>query len=391
MKIVDVCAFYTPLGGGVRTYINSKLAIGAAMGHEIVVIAPGTDDSVEQCEGGGRIINIETPPLVFDHRYHYFDDPASVHRILDAEKPDFVEGSSPWRTSTIVADWQGSAPRALFMHADPLAVYAYRWFGRVQSRETIDRNFGMFWRHLRRLGQRYDSIICANPSYSNRLSAGGVANVKTVPMGVDPSVFSPSLRDETLRAELLARCSLPPSATLLLGVGRLSSEKRWPMIVDACLTASHTRPLGLVIVGDGRDREAIVRHIGGNPHIHLLAPVGNRALLATVMASADALVHGSSAETFGLVVAEAAASGLPLIVPDEGAAAALATPETGENYAAGDTASFTAAIHRLLNRDPAVLRAAAIKAAASAPTIDSHFEGLFAHYTQLTQGSRRAA
>jgi alpha-1,6-mannosyltransferase len=199
------------------------------------------------------------------------------------------------------------------------------------------------------------------------------------------------LRDETLRAELLARCALPPEATLLLGVGRLFAEKRWPMIVDACLSASHTRPLGLVIIGDGRDRDKIVRHIGGNPHIHLLAPIADRTLLATVMASADALVHGSSAETFGLVVAEAAASGLPLIVPDEGGAAFLATPETGEHYVAGDTASFTDAIHRLLDRDPAVLRAAAVKSAASAPTIDSHFEALFGHYSQLTEGSRRVA
>jgi alpha-1,6-mannosyltransferase len=391
MKIVDVCAFYTPHGGGVRTYINRKLAIGASMGHEIVVIAPGADDSIEYREGGGRVINIPAPHLIVDRRYRYFDNAAAVHRILDAERPDFVEGSSPWRTSTIVADWRGDAPRALFMHADPLAVYAYRWFDRVQSRETIDRNFAMFWRHLRRLGQRYDSIICANPSFTDRLTEGGVANVVTIPMGVDPGVFSPSLRDGELRAELLARCALPPTAGLLIGVGRLFAEKRWPMIVDAFLSASHSRPLGLVIVGDGRDRDRIVRHIGGNPHIHLLAPIADRNLLATVMASADALIHGSSAETFGLVVAEAAASGLPLIVPDEGGAAYLATSETGEHYGAGDPASLADAVHRLFDRDQVALRAATAKAAAQALTIDSHFEALFAHYSALSSGRRRAA
>ncbi|MFM9853944.1 MAG: glycosyltransferase [Sphingomonadaceae bacterium] len=391
MKIVDVCAFYAPQGGGVRTYINRKLAIGAAMGHEIVVIAPGTDDSVEVREGGGRIIYTASPPLIFDRRYRYFDNPAAVHRILDAEKPDFVEGSSPWRTSTIVAEWNGSAPRALFMHADPLAIYAYRWFDRVHSRETIDRNFAMFWRHLRRLGQRYDSIICANPSFTGRLTEGGVANVETIPMGVDPGIFSPSLRDEAVRAELLARCALPPEATLLLGVGRMMAEKRWPMIVDACLAASHHRSLGLVIVGDGRDRDKIVRHIGGNPHIHLLAPIRDRALLAKVMASADALVHGSSSETYGLVVAEAAASGLPLIVPDEGGAAFLVSAETGEQYAAGDPVALCDAINRLLDRDRSALSTAAARAATDVMTIDSHFETLFAHYTSISHGQKRAA
>ena len=54
MKIADVCAFYTPHGGGVKTYIDRKLAIGAAMGHEIVVIAPGSHDRVERRAGGKR-------------------------------------------------------------------------------------------------------------------------------------------------------------------------------------------------------------------------------------------------------------------------------------------------------------------------------------------------
>jgi len=41
MKIVDVCAFYTPHGGGVRTYAEQKLRIGAQSGHDITILAPG--------------------------------------------------------------------------------------------------------------------------------------------------------------------------------------------------------------------------------------------------------------------------------------------------------------------------------------------------------------
>ena len=56
MKIVDVCAFYAPNGGGVRTYIDRKLQVGEAMGHEIVVIAPGGRNHVE--ERGPRAKNM---------------------------------------------------------------------------------------------------------------------------------------------------------------------------------------------------------------------------------------------------------------------------------------------------------------------------------------------
>jgi len=391
MKIVDVCAFYTPHGGGVKTYVDRKLAIGAAMGHEIVVIAPGSHDHVEQRTGGGTIVYIASPQLLVDRRYRYFDDAMAVHARLDAERPDLIEASSPWRTATIVADWQGSAPRTLIMHADPLAAYAYRWFARFGSRETIDRSFDLFWRHLRRLGARFDGVVCANRHLSARLRAGGVAGVETIPMGVDPGVFSPAHRDSGLRRDLLARCALPENASLLIGVGRHSGEKRWPLVIDACLAASQHRPVGLILVGDGRDRSRLVRQIGDNPHIHLLAPIADRVLLAKVLASADALVHGCEAETFGLVAAEAAASGLPLIVPDEGGAADFVRDDNGVLYRAGDAAAAARAITELLSRNREQVTAAAARRAHSVPLIDDHFAALFTRYRAFVAPARRAA
>jgi alpha-1,6-mannosyltransferase len=391
MKIVDVCAFYTPHGGGVKTYIERKLKIGAALGQEIVVVAPGAEDKIEFRPEGGRVIHVASPQLIVDRRYRYFDDTAAVHRILDAEQPDIVEASSPWRTANIVADWKGSARRTLIMHADPLAAYAYRWFGKIGSRQTIDRGFDLFWQHLRRLGARFDTVVSANSSLTARLLEGGVRGVTTIPMGVDPGIFSPRHRDEILRTTLLARCGLADSATLMLGVGRHSPEKRWPMVIDACLAVSHKRPIGLILIGDGRERSKIVRHIGGNPHVHLLAPLADRELLARVLASSDILIHGCEAETFGLVAAEAAASGLPLIVPDEGGASDMLTPETGEVYASADTSSAIDAIDRLLLRDRVSLRAATEARAFGVGTIDAHFEALFDEYAWLRSGRLRAA
>ncbi len=391
MKIVDVCAFYAPQGGGVKTYIERKLKIGAAMGQEIIIIAPGARDYTETRAEGGRIIYVASPKLPVDRRYRYFDGAEAVHRVLDAERPDLVEASSPWRTAGIVADWQGPAPRTLIMHADPLAAYAYRWFGKVGSREAIDQGFEFFWRYLRRLGSKFDQVISANENLSSRLREGGVQGVTTIPMGVDPGIFSPTLRNPAIRRDLLARCGLGEDATLLLGVGRHSAEKRWPMIVDACIMAGHSRPMGLVLLGDGRGRDKLVRHIGGNPHIHLLAPISERALLAEVMASADTLIHGCEAETFGLVAAEAAASGLPLIVPNEGGASDMVTPETGETYEAGNTNAAAEAILRLAARDRTALLAAAQRNAINVRTIDQHFEALFKSYYGLTREQRRAA
>ncbi|MBO9376346.1 glycosyltransferase [Sphingomonas histidinilytica] len=391
MKIVDVSAFYAPEGGGVKTYVEQKIRALAARGHELVVVAPSDRDAIEPRGPGCRIVHLASPTMPLDRRYRYFAEAGPVHAVLDAERPDFVEASSPWRTASIVAGWQGAAPRALVMHADPLAAYAYRWFGPIAERATIDRHFQWFWNHLRRNARRFDRVICANHGFAARLSAGGVAHVATVPLGIDAGIFSPVHRDEALRADLLARCGLGPDARLLLGIGRHSPEKRWPMVIDACQRASLKRPIGLVLVGGGRDSARIRRHIGGNPHVHLLAPVRDRMLLARLMASADALIHGCEAETYGLAAAEAAASGLPLIVPAEGGAADLLLAGQGERYRPASSRSAAAAIDRLFARDIVGLHAATRAAAGRIATIDDHFDRLIADYTGLSTTARIVA
>lgn len=377
MRIVDVCAFYTPQGGGVRTYIEQKLAIGPQLGHEIVILAPGKDHSVREFGKNARIVTIPSPRFPLDRKYRYFADEAALHRKLDELAPDLVEVSSPWRSPSMVQRWQGAARRILFMHADPLSAYAYRWFQPLFARTTIDRQFARFWEHLRALGRHFDLTVCANLDLTRRLTEGGVANVVTHAMGVEADVFSPARRDPRLRADLLAQCALPESAHLLVGAGRLAPEKRWPMVVEAVSAASHHAPIGLVLLGEGRERWAVRKAIAGSPHVRLFEPVRHRETFAAILASADALIHGCEAETFCMVAAEARASGTPVIVPDQGGAADHARGSAGETFQASDAASAAQAILRQLD----VSRGA--RPAVPTRTNQQHFAELFSHYAAL--------
>lgn len=384
MRIVDVCAFYTPAGGGVRTYVERKLKAAPAAGHEIIILAPGQENRVEERGPGARIEWLECPRFPLDRRYGYFADQDQVHAALDRLGPDVIEASSPWRSASMVADWKGDARRVLVMHADPLSAYAYRWFGKVAQRETIDRGFGWFWRHLQRLDQVYDTVISASPSFSERLRQGGLVNVVTNPMGVDPGIFDPALRDRALRGRLLERCGLPPSANLLIGVGRHAAEKRWPMVIDAVISAANDRPVGLLLIGEGRDSAKLLRQIGDNPHIRLLSPIRDRIALARTIASADALIHGCEAETFCMVAAEARASGLPLIAPDRGGAFDQARASGGITYRSGSSADAAQAIRRFIDRPPA-------RPQGPVRTMDEHFADLFALYAWIQPPVVRAA
>lgn len=382
MRIADVCAFYTPAGGGVRTYVDAKLRAGARFGHEVIVVAPGDRHEVVRCGPGAFLVTIPSPRLPVDSRYRYFDDEAALHAVLDAWQPDHVEASSPWSSATMVGRWQGRASRSLVMHSDPLAAYAYRWLGGFVSTDRIDRMFGWFWSHLRGLGRMFDMVVCANSQLAGRLREGGVANSETVPMGVEPGYFSPSLRSAVMREEALHALGLDANASLLIGIGRFSAEKRWEMVLRAAGEAAKRREIGLLLVGDGPKRPKLELLAEGLDGVAILPRMVDRGELAQLLASADALVHGCEAETFCMVAAEARASGIPLIVPDRGAALDQLVPGAGMTYRAASEASLERAIRGFINRGPELQRAAAVRAS-KVRTMDEHFAELFARYETL--------
>ena len=389
MKIVDVCAFYSPQGGGVKTYIRQKLAIGPSLGHEIVIIVPGSAHSVEEFGPSARIVTIPGKKFPLDGRYHYFDDADEVHSALTRERPDYIEASSPWSSASIVADWPGAAPRSLIMHADPLSAYAYRWFGKIFARSTIDQQFDWFWRHLRRLDSRYDHVICAGDSLSDRLRAGGLKRISTVPMGIEHNVFSSSLRQDELRKAMLARCSLGPDATLLIAVGRHAAEKRWPLVIGAATAAGAQRAIGLIQIGSGGETSRLEREARANPHIQFLKTTDDRKMLAAMLASADALIHGCEAETFCMVAAEARACGLPIITPDQGGAADQVKAGAGLTYVSGDSLSATKAIIHFVDNSAELASQARAKSG-NVQSMENHFRNLFELYEAGLEKSHAA-
>ena len=382
MRIADVSAFYTPAGGGVRTYVEAKLKAAARFGHEMVMIVPGPVNEMTRRGPGAYLVSVASPPMPLDRRYRYFDDERALHAVLDAWQPDHVEASSPWSSATMVGRWQGNASRSLMMHADPLAAHAYRWLGGLASTARIDTWFGWFWRHLRGLGQMFDTVVCANAQFAGRLLEGGVANVETIRMGVEGGVFAPSLRSAALRSAALRSLGLDETATLLIGVGRFSAEKRWPMVLRAVAAAGRSHPLGILLVGEGRQRARLELLAGRLASCTIWPRIEDRNELACLMASADALVHGCEAETFCLVAAEARASGIPIIVPDRGAALDQLAGGGGTSYRAGSEQDLTQAIGAFIERGPQLQRAAATRSS-RVRTMDEHFAALFARYEQL--------
>ncbi|MBX3593746.1 glycosyltransferase [Sphingomonas sp.] len=383
MRIVDVNEYYSPTGGGVRTYLDRKMRIMAELGHELIVIAPFDEDRIEDRPDGGRIFWVKSPPLVVDRNYWLFNNPGAVTRLLDELDPDVVETSSPWRPAWFIGAWQGRALKVFFAHNDNIGAYPQRWLAPFASAERIERMFGWYTRYMNRFLERYDAFVTNGPALAKRYRRRGTHVDAAMPLGIDTARFSPDLRDEGLRASMLAQLDLPPEGHLLIGLGRHHREKRWPVVIDAVEKAGADMPVGLMLLGDGMQRAQLERQIAGNRHIRLYRPVYDRERFTRILASADALIHGSDQEPFGLVASEALASGLPLIVPNDGGCAEVADPLFAETYQGGDSRSAAAAIRRLFAREPAILRAAARHAAGQVLSDHDHAAALVDLYSEM--------
>lgn len=388
MRLVDVSEFFSDFGGGVRTYAHQKLEAAARAGIEATIIAPGPADRRER-RHGGEIFWVRSPVLPFDHRYHLFANLRPIHALLDELRPDLVEGSSTWRGGWAAATWKGAAARALFLHQDPVAVYPQSLMSPAISAERVDRLFIWFWRYMRRLSARFDVTVAPSDFFARRLARFGVANPFSCPLGVDKGAFSYALRDGETRRKMLADCGVSdPNATLFLAVGRHHPEKRLPLLIDAHRRFSAGAPCALYVIGDGPMWRSVRRKAAAVPGVFIAGPEHDRAALARKLASSDIFLHGGAAETFGLVVAEALAAGLPIVAPDAGGAVDLCHPAYAESYKSGCAADILAAMRRIAARDRDALSLAARAGGRRIRTPAEHFDALFARYELIAKEER---
>lgn len=385
MRLVDISEFFSDFGGGVKTYVHQKLEACAAAGCEATIIAPGPADRRER-RLGGEIIWVASPTLPFDHRYHIFSRTKPVHDLLDEIRPDIVEGSSTWKGGWMAGSWAGNphAVRALFLHQDPVAVYPHSLLSPALREAHVDKLFGWFWWYLKRLSENFDTTVVAGNFFARRLAQFGVHEPFVAPLGIDKAQFSHTLADEGTRRAMLAECGIDdPEARLFITVSRHHPEKRLGMLINAFAEVSSETPMGLLIIGDGPAWRWVHKRAGQHVGVRIAGQISDRAEIARRIASADYMVHGGAAETFGLVVAEAISSGVPFVGPDLGGAADLAHPTYAETYRAGDPRACAAAMRRIMARDRDELSLAARAGARRVGSPTDHFGVLLGHYAEL--------
>jgi alpha-1,6-mannosyltransferase len=380
MRVLDLAEFYSERGGGVRSYLDRMLQHAGALGHELVVIAPGPRDEETRVGEGGRIVRYRAPAMPYDPSYHAPIAFSRMRALVHEFAPDVLQISSPF-----IPLWVGASLevplRTYVHHSDPIGCYLAPLAAKYAAARPLE---AAAWRYLAAVSARADATIVSGDWLRDELSRHGCVRVQTVEFGIDHTQFSPARRDEAFRRELMGPLANDADARLVLVAGRLAADKRQRLVFDALEIAARQRPIAAVLLGDGPERERLEAQGRKLPSFRSLRFTRDREEYARLLASVDVLGHGSLCETFGFLLAECLASGTPLVAPDRGGAADLANGAFAERYPAfGGPEVVASALGRVFARPRAELSNQAAERAARIPSTREHFASLFAAYASL--------
>lgn len=264
-------AWFPQVNGVVRT-LAATVAELDRRGYEVELITPERFTTVPM--PGYSSIRLALAP-----RYN-------ARKLLDAFAPDVVhiptEGPIGWSARS----WcqARGVPFTSAFHT------RFPDYAALRTGISAER----FWPIMRRFHAPSQAVLVATRSLADELATRGIAHTRPWSRGIDRWIFRP---DGPVH-EALAKLPRP----ILLNVGRIAPEKN--------LTAFLTAPVAgsKVIVGDGPGMAELARRF---PEAHFVGAMAGEEL-ASAYRTADCFVFPSLTDTFGLVMIEALACGVPV-------------------------------------------------------------------------------
>jgi len=342
MRIGIVTETYPPEINGVALTVHHLAAGLAARGHSIDLIRPRQPESHADERG---IDAFEVPGIGLP-RYPGLRLGLPAGRRLRQrwlqQRPDAIyvatEGPLGW-----------SAMRAAGQLGIPLSSGFHTRFDHYAGHYGVRLLTPLVRAYLRRFHRRAMATLVPTSTLAQELHAMGIANACLLRRAVDTKLFHPDRRDAALRASWGIDALTP----VVLYVGRIAPEKNLQLAVQAFRAIQQQAPQARYVwVGEGPARAALQ---AANPDF-IFAGAQRGEALARHYASADLFPFPSLSETFGNVVIEAMAAGLPVVAFAQGAALEhLADGINGYAIEPGDAAAFVQAAVTLAG-NPALIR-----------------------------------
>lgn len=300
MRIALVTETFLPKVDGIVNTLCHLLEHLARRGHTSLLLAPNGGPAQY---AAAQVIGFPTVPFPLYPELRLVTHIPAAMAHLRRFRPDIVHVINPvwlgvaglWRARSL------GLPSVASYHTD-VPGFAARW-GLHVAVEPLRR-------YLRWIHNQADLNLCPSRATQRDLEAHGFERVKVWSRGVNAERFHPRQRSAAWRDTLTGG---HPDAPLLLFAGRLAPEKRIDWLRAALDAIPQAR---LAIVGDGPSRPALERIFSDGRTVFTGYLRGDD--LARAYAAADAFIFPGANETFGNVVLEAMASGLPVVAARSG-------------------------------------------------------------------------
>ncbi|HLZ60436.1 MAG TPA: glycosyltransferase family 1 protein [Ktedonosporobacter sp.] len=300
MRIAIITENFLPKLDGVTRTLARLLEHLQANGHHALLLGP---ESGMAEYAGAQVVGTAGLPFPFypELKFNFFR-PLFVRRLSEF-RPDVIHLVDPviLGASGLAAARFFNTPIVSSYHTNLAAYCEHFGFSLLTVPMLVYNRF---------MHNQCNLTFCPSRSTATMLRKQGFENLRIWPRGVDATLFRPERRSADLRADWLKGRSEPDQKVILLYVGRISWEKNLQLLMQAYREMDHSR-CHLVMVGDGPAHAEIQQALADVPVTFTGYLTGQE--LATAYASADVFAFPSYTETFGQVVLEAMASGLPVV------------------------------------------------------------------------------
>jgi glycosyltransferase involved in cell wall biosynthesis len=272
MKLALATDAWRPQVNGVVRSLSATLDELQRRGHEVETLTPEHFLTVPM--PGYASIRLAMAPRF------------GVRRMLDRTNPDIVHIATEGPIGWAARGWclSRGVPFTSAFHT------RFPEYAAVRTGISAER----FWPIMRRFHAPSRAVLVSTQSFADELASRGICHTRRWSRGIDQSLFTPE------GARHPALTSLP--GPVLLNVGRVAPEKNLESFLDARVPGSK------VVVGDGPALEGLRRRY---PQVLFLGALWGEEL-ASAYRAADCFVFPSLTDTFGLVVIEALACGVPV-------------------------------------------------------------------------------
>jgi glycosyltransferase involved in cell wall biosynthesis len=358
---------------GVATTIRRMTAAGAAEGKELVVITSRSDLQIDNIpiQNFPPIGEFELPE--YELQKLSFPPVLQILDYIQREKFTEIIVSTPGPvglTGLLAAKMLNLQTSGIY-HTD------FPQYIRILTDDSFWESIA--WRYMHWFYGQLDTVFVNSEEYRQSWIKRGFdpAKLEIFPRGLDHKLFNPEQRDPAFAKKYGAS----NGQVRLLYVGRISKEKDLDVLAQAYRRLREEGlPIQLFLVGHGPYSEALSAAM---PDAIFTGYLKGKDL-AVAYASADIFVFPSTTDTFGNVVIEAQASGVPVIVSDSGGPKELVEDRTnGLITKSHDVEDFTRAVRELVV-DPALRKQMGDHARQS--VIDRSWPNAFRKFWSITEG-----